>query len=67
MSDVSVALAMLGTFKDSETYKEIITTIRVSTELEEIILDEIESGMVVEARDTDFDSKLKSEHNLSST
>ena len=47
MSDVSVALAMLRTFNDSATYKGIITTIRVSTKLEELTLDEIESKMVM--------------------
>jgi hypothetical protein len=42
MCDVSVALAMLRIFNDSATYKGVITTIRVSTKLEELTLDEIE-------------------------
>jgi hypothetical protein len=60
MSDVSVALAMLRTFNDSATYKGIITTIRVSAKLEELTLDEIESTMVIEARDIDVESKVES-------
>ena len=60
MSDVSVALAMLRTFNDSATYKGIITTIRVSAKLEELTLDEIESKMVIEARDIDVESKVES-------
>jgi len=64
MSDVSVALAMLRTFNDSATYKGIITTIRVSAKLEALTLDEIESKMVIEARDIDVDQKWNpdSEH-----
>jgi hypothetical protein len=60
MSDVSVALAMLRTFNDSATYKGIITTSRVSAKLEELTLDEIESKMVIEARDIDVESKVES-------
>jgi hypothetical protein len=60
MYDVSVALAMLRTFNDSATYKGIITTIRVSAKLEELTLDEIESKMVIEARDIDVESKAES-------
>jgi len=57
MTDVSVALAMLRTFNDSATYKGIITTIRVSAKLEELTLNEIESKMVIEARDIHVESK----------
>jgi len=60
MCDVSVALAMLRIFNDSATYKGVITTIRVSTKLEELTLDEIESKMVIEARDIDVESKVES-------
>jgi hypothetical protein len=60
MPDVSVALAKLRTFNDSATYKGIITTIRVSAKLEELTLDEIESKMVIEARDIDVESKVES-------
>ena len=60
MSYVSVALAMLRTFNDSATCKEIITTIPVITKLAELTLDEIESKMVIEARDIDMESKLES-------
>jgi hypothetical protein len=60
MSDVSVALAMLRTFNNSATYKGIISTIRVSAKLEELTLDEIESKMVIEARDIDVESKEES-------
>ena len=49
MSDVSVALAMLRALNNSAIYKGIITTFRVSTKLEEITLDEIESKMMIEA------------------
>jgi hypothetical protein len=47
-------------FNDSATFKGIITTIRVSTKLEELTLDEIESKMVIEARDIDVESKVES-------
>ena len=59
MSDVSVALAMLRTFSDSATYKGIITAIRERTWLEELSIDDIESEMLVEARDIDL-SNLES-------
>ena len=49
-----MSTVLLCTFKDSAVYKEIISTIRVNTKLEELTLDEIESEMVVEARDFDF-------------
>jgi hypothetical protein len=58
MSDVSVALAMLRTFNDPATYKGIITTTPVSTKLEKLTLDEIESELVIEARDIDVESKV---------
>ena len=51
---------MLRTFKDSATYNGIFTTIRVSTKLEELTLPEIQSKMVIEARDIDMESKLES-------
>jgi len=60
MSDVSVALAMLRTFNDSATYKGIISNTRVSTKLEELNLDEIESKLVIEARDIDEESQVES-------
>jgi len=60
MSDVSAALAMLRTFNDSATYKGIITTIRVSTKLGKLTLDEIESELGIEARDIDAESKVES-------
>jgi len=56
-SDFGVALAMLRNINDSATYEGIITTIRVSTNLEELTLDEIESKMMVETRDIDLGSK----------
>jgi len=40
-SDIRVAFVMLRTFNDSATCKGIMTSIRVSTKLEELTLDEI--------------------------
>ena len=60
MFDVSVAFAMLRTLNDSATFKGIIATIPVSTKLEELTLNEIESKMVIDAREIDVESKVES-------
>jgi hypothetical protein len=60
ISDVSVVIAILRTFNDSAAYKGIITTIRMNTKLEELTLDEIETKMVIDARDIDVESKVGS-------
>jgi len=55
-----MSLSVFRTFNDSATYRGIITTIQVSAKLQELTLDDIESKMVVDARDIDVESKLES-------
>ena len=54
-----MSLSVFRTFNDSATYRGIITTIQVSAKLQELTLDDIESKMVVEARDIDVQSKVE--------